>query len=106
MSTHEADLFDVAVDDEIKAHSGGKKRKAPSAGGRGEGGGGGAPNAKRQRKNDRYGFGGKKRNTKSGDAVSSGDLSAFRGTKGAPKGKAAKAQRPGKARRKAAAARR
>jgi rRNA-processing protein EBP2 len=53
---------------------------------------------KRQKKNDKFGFGGKKRFSKSGDAMSSGDLSGFSTRKMKEKvGGAAK--RPGKARR-------
>ncbi|KAK4150074.1 eukaryotic rRNA processing protein EBP2-domain-containing protein [Chaetomidium leptoderma] len=61
------DLFDVAVDNELK--SAGKKRSA--------GDHGGPPGAKRQKKDTKFGFGGKKRFIKSGDAMSSGDLSGF-----------------------------
>lgn len=62
--------------------------------------------AKRQKKDEKYGFGGKKRNAKSGDAISSGDLSGFnaKGMKAGGKGKVSKA-RPGKDRRKAMASR-
>ena len=88
-------MFDVAVDKEIKKHN---FRKA--SGGRGDG----APNRKRQKKDEKFGFGGKKKFAKSGDAVSSGDLSGFsvKGMKGAKGkgGKGTKANRPGKARRK------
>lgn len=61
------------------------------------------PNMKRQKKNEKYGFGGKKRHGKSGDAMSSGDLSGFdaKKMKAGGKGKVTKSQRPGKARRKA-----
>jgi len=100
----------VAVDREIGQHDSGKKARN-GAGGRRDG----APNAKRQKRDEKFGFGGKKRHAKSGDATSSGDLSGFsvnkmKGrTKGRPgrpgkAGKAGKAPRPGKARRKAAAA--
>ncbi len=51
---------------------------------------------KRQKKDEKFGFGGKKRFKKSGDAMSSGDLRGFSTKK--MKGGAAK-QRPGKARR-------
>lgn len=98
--THEtSDLFDVAVDNEL--------RSGPRSAGKGGAGGGrpdGAQNHKRHKKNEKYGFGGKKRHAKSGDATSSGDLSGFSvkrnrsGFKGA--GGAGK-NRPGKARRKA-----
>jgi rRNA-processing protein EBP2 len=68
--------------------------------------------AKRQRKDSKYGFGGKKRHSKSGDAVSSGDMTSFSSRKmkgkGGPGGGGggAKTQRPGKGRRKAAAGKR
>ncbi|EFY97612.1 eukaryotic rRNA processing protein [Metarhizium robertsii] len=95
MNTNEADLFDVSVDNELASHaqSMGSSRGGPS---------GKAANAKRQKKNEKYGFGGKKRHAKSGDAISSGDLSSFNtkkmkaGSRGKPK-----ASRPGKSRRKA-----
>ncbi|CAK7269664.1 rRNA-processing protein EBP2 [Sporothrix epigloea] len=113
-STHEADLFDVAVDKELGAGA----KKSAAKGGRA--GAPGAPNAKRQKKNDKYGFGGKKRHSKSGDAMSSGDLSGFnakkmkasggaRPVRGRPGQKSAGSRtpnRPGKSRRKAAAGRR
>ncbi|KAF6824545.1 rRNA processing protein [Colletotrichum plurivorum] len=95
LDTHEADLFDVAVDNEIKG-----SRNSKSAG-RGSGSG---VNAKRQKKNEKYGFGGKKRYAKSGDAISSGDLSGFNAKRmkgGVAKGRVTKTQRPGKNRRKA-----
>ncbi|PKS05237.1 hypothetical protein jhhlp_008608 [Lomentospora prolificans] len=103
--THEADeLFDVAVDNELRSH-GGKNFKSAGKGRRSDDR---VPNPKRQKKNEKYGFGGKKRHSKSGDAFSSADLSGFSvkknkaGFKGAGGGKA---QRPGKARRKAMAGR-
>lgn len=61
---------------------------------------------KRQKKDEKYGFGGKKRHAKSGDAASSGDLSGFnaKGMKAGGRGKITKA-RPGKDRRKAMSSR-
>ncbi|TDZ28289.1 rRNA-processing protein EBP2 [Colletotrichum spinosum] len=93
LDTQEGDLFDVAVDDEIKGH------RSNSAGH----GAGSGVNAKRAKKNEKYGFGGKKRYSKSGDAISSGDLSAFnpKRMKGTVAGRVNKSQRPGKDRRKA-----
>lgn len=90
-------MFDVSVEKEI----GGTKRSERSGPGRGNMAGGN----KRQKKNEKYGFGGKKRHGKSGDAVSSSDMSGFsaKGMKardGAKVGKVSKS-RPGKARRKA-----
>ncbi|KAM4055959.1 eukaryotic rRNA processing protein EBP2 domain-containing protein [Hirsutella rhossiliensis] len=95
-STNEADMFDVGVDHEIAKHSQRGPKGTPAG-------------SKRLKKNEKYGFGGKKRHAKSGDAVSSGDLSGFdakrmkaAGAKGrGGKGGKAAAARPGKARRKA-----
>ena len=111
-ATEADDLFDVAVDNELKAGKGGAagKKRSFSAGDHGP------ANPKRQKKDAKYGFGGKKRHSKSGDAVSSGDLSGFSARKmksgggrpgggGGPK-KPFKAPRPGKARRKAGAGKR
>jgi rRNA-processing protein EBP2 len=61
---------------------------------------------KRQKKNEKYGFGGKKRFAKSGDAISSGDMRKFSVTKmktgGGRKGggSSSSSKRPGKSRRK------
>jgi rRNA-processing protein EBP2 len=80
-NTNEADMFDVAVDDEIKdAKASRKDRQGPN---------------KRQKKDEKFGFGGKKRFKKSGDAMSSGDLKGF----SSKKMKGVVKQRPGKARR-------
>ncbi|ROT40878.1 Ebp2-domain-containing protein [Sodiomyces alkalinus F11] len=99
LDTHEGDIFDVAVDKELKGYN----PKSGSGRGRME------PNRKRQKKDEKYGFGGKKRNSKSNDAVSSGDLSGFNPKKmksvawgGVSKTKPT-ANRPGKNRRKAMA---
>ncbi|KAJ5152321.1 rRNA-processing protein and EBNA1-binding protein ebp2 [Penicillium capsulatum] len=78
------DLFDVAIEDSEKPDS--RKR------GRG---GDGAANPKRQKKDQKFGFGGKKRHAKSGDAASSGDLRNF----SAKKMKAGGSKRPGKSKR-------
>ncbi|CRK23782.1 hypothetical protein BN1723_013119, partial [Verticillium longisporum] len=96
LGTNEGDLFDVAVDNEIKGYGNSKT---------GAGRGRNEPNAKRQKKNDKYGFGGKKRHSKSGDAISSGDVSGFNNRRGSgvSKGRVTKSQRPGKNRRKAMA---
>jgi rRNA-processing protein EBP2 len=74
-------MFDVAVDDEIKDSNASRKDKP-------------GPN-KRQKKDEKFGFGGKKRFRKSGDAMSSGDLKGF----SSKKMKGGAKQRPGKARR-------
>ncbi|KAI1822878.1 eukaryotic rRNA processing protein EBP2-domain-containing protein [Xylaria intraflava] len=101
LDTNEADLFDVGVDNELNKY---KPQRGGERGGKGSGKAGG-PNAKRQKKNEKYGFGGRKKNAKSGDAASSGDLSGFnvKRMKGGAKGKAPKTARLGKSRRKAGA---
>ncbi len=101
----------MAVDNELKGVNGNSKKRSFSGGDHG-----GQPNHKRQKKDAKYGFGGKKRFSKSGDAESSGDLSGFSArrmkTGGKPGGrpggggKPGKAPRLGKARRKAGAAKR
>lgn len=62
-------------------------------------------NHKRQKKNEKYGFGGKKRHAKSGDAASSSDLSGFNAKKMKAGSRVSKPSRPGKSRRKAMASR-
>ncbi|KAI9158808.1 rRNA-processing protein EBP2 [Paramyrothecium foliicola] len=102
IGTNEADLFDVGVDSELAKHS------QRSGSGRGQmGASRGGQNVKRQKKNEKYGFGGKKRHSKSGDAASSGDLSGFNAKKMKTGGKSrvSKATRPGKSRRKAMSSR-
>lgn len=102
------DLFDVAVDNELKsAGGGGNNSKKRSAGDHGP------ASAKRQKKDSKYGFGGKKRFGKSGDAMSSGDLSSFSAKRmksgGGPGGGGAKKggkPRLGKSRRQAQAGKR
>lgn len=71
--TKEADLFDVGVDTELNKN-GKRGRGGEQQNGRGV-------NTKRQKKDTKYGFGGKKRNSKAGDAASSGDLSGFNARK-------------------------
>lgn len=70
--TKEADLFDVGVDTELNKNA--KRGRGGEQSGRGA-------NTKRQKKDTKYGFGGKKRNSKLGDAASSGDLSGFNARK-------------------------
>jgi rRNA-processing protein EBP2 len=74
------DMFDVAIDEASQPE---KKRTRD-----------GPRHSKRQKKDDKFGFGGKKRHAKSGDAASSGDLSKFSAKK--MKGGA---KRPGKSKR-------
>ncbi|KAI8951336.1 eukaryotic rRNA processing protein EBP2-domain-containing protein [Xylaria longipes] len=101
LGTHEADLFDVGVDNELNKYNKGSSQRG------GERSGGG-PGAKRQKKNEKFGFGGKKKHAKSGDATSSADLSGFsvKRMKGGAKGKMPKTARLGKSRRKAGAGKR
>src|SRR4051794_35435721 len=67
--TEDEELFDVSLEDVSKSDSrnGTDGRRQPGAG----------PTSKRQKKDQRFGFGGKKRFAKSGDAVSSGDIGGF-----------------------------
>ncbi|KAM3463569.1 hypothetical protein NHJ6243_003186 [Beauveria neobassiana] len=95
VGTKEGDLFDIAVDDEISKHSQWTSQR--SGAGRSSSG----PNTKRQKKNEKFGFGGKKKHSKSGDAMSSGDISGFNAKKMKAGSKKMKSSRPGKSRRKA-----
>ncbi|KAH8672773.1 eukaryotic rRNA processing protein EBP2-domain-containing protein [Tricladium varicosporioides] len=80
-ATNEADMFDVTLEEETFKSSR-KDRLGPN---------------KRQKKDEKFGHGGKKRFKKSGDAVSSGDLRGF----SSKKMKGGAKSRPGKARRAA-----
>jgi rRNA-processing protein EBP2 len=62
---NEVDLFDVALESETKRP---KQSRVEGKFGKPD------PNRKRQKKNEKYGFGGKKRHNKSGDAMSSADM--------------------------------
>jgi len=90
-ATEEADLFDVALDDTVSKPDSRRDLRRER----------GVSNNKRQKKNEKFGYGGKKRFSKSGDAFSSGDLTGFstRKMKGKAGGGGAAAKRPGKARR-------
>lgn len=104
MATHEADLFDVAVDKELSkpGRSGDKDKGKDSRSGSGRGALKGSQRNKRQKKDEKFGFGGKKRHAKSGDAMSSSDLSGFDPKRmKAGGGRVSKTSRPGKNRRKA-----
>lgn len=99
LDTNEADLFDVGVDNELNKAG---KRGRSEQGSR-------TPNHKRAKKDAKFGFGGKKRYSKSGTAESSGDVSGFSAKgmkgKGGPK-KIVKTARLGKAKRKTMAGKR
>ncbi|KFY07541.1 hypothetical protein V492_07055 [Pseudogymnoascus sp. VKM F-4246] len=85
-ATNESDMFDVALDEAASSKPEGRDRSEKRN--------------KRNKKDEKYGFGGKKRHAKSNDAHTTGDLTGFssRKMKGQSKPSAAKA-RPGKARR-------
>lgn len=87
-ATTEEDLFDIGLEDDSKSNSKGGPRRSKT----GEG-----PSLKRQKKDKKFGFGGKKRFGKSGDAASSGDMSSF----SVKKMKKGGSKRPGKSRRAA-----
>lgn len=86
---NEEDLFDVALEDATKADTVGRSARNAS---RGRG-----PPSKRQKKDQKFGFGGNKRFAKSGDAISSGDMRGFSAKK--MKGHKGGAKRLGKSRR-------
>ncbi|WPG99310.1 Hypothetical protein R9X50_00212300 [Acrodontium crateriforme] len=92
LTTNEEDMFDVALDDAADGEKAARRFKD------GRGGPEGGKGAKRQKKDAKFGFGGKKRFSKSNDAKSSGDVSGFSVKKMKGKGKS---QRPGKSRRAA-----
>ena len=85
---NEEDLFDVALEDASTADKAARSSRRE---------GKGTSRDKRQKKDAKFGFGGKKRFAKSGDAVSTGDLRGFssKKMKGVKKGP----QRLGKSRR-------
>jgi rRNA-processing protein EBP2 len=78
------DDFDVAVDEAVEDKKEKRKEKY-------------GPNARRQAKNKRYGFGGRKKFKKENDAASSADMSGF----SSKKMKAGAKTRPGKSKRAA-----
>lgn len=84
-------MFDIDVDSAPAKSRSGRER------------GGGAPNAKRQKKDSKFGYGGKKRFSKSGDAESSADMRGFSNAKmkGKGGGGGGAKKRPGKSRRAA-----
>ncbi|KAF2088027.1 eukaryotic rRNA processing [Saccharata proteae CBS 121410] len=95
-TTNESNLFDVALETAAETEA---KDKAARRSGSGKDSG--KPgNHKRQKKDEKFGFGGKKRFAKSNDAQSASDMSGYSVKKMKGGGGAAKS-RPGKARRKA-----
>lgn len=110
-------MFDVALEDAAESEKkdrrdrkdrrlaggrGGKDDRRASGGDRSRGGDADGPNRKRQKKDEKFGFGGKKRFSKSNDAQSAGEMKGYsvRKMKGGGKGKGGP-QRPGKSRRAA-----
>ena len=87
-NAQEEDLFDVALEDASKAD---RSTRA------GRNGRGGRTNSKRLKKDANFGYGGKKRFSKSGDAISSGDIRGFSSKK--MKGQKTATPRLGKSRR-------
>lgn len=92
LDTKESDMFDVALEDAAETAKKDKADRRAAGAGAGPGG-----NRKRQKKDEKFGFGGKKRFAKSNDAKSSGDMTGFSTKK--MKGKSGKAPRPGKSKR-------
>jgi rRNA-processing protein EBP2 len=82
MNENEPDMFDISLDNETK------RQRTASSGSKGTSQ---KSNFKRQSKNEKYGFGGKKRFSKSGDAISSAGIGL--------KGKLGAKKRLGKSRR-------
>ncbi|KAI4163466.1 MAG: hypothetical protein LQ342_002973 [Letrouitia transgressa] len=83
-TTQEDDMFDVAIEDAAKSSNHGTKPN-------------GHAQSKRRKKDSRFGFGGKKRYGKSGDAASTADMRGFSVSK--MKGQKKGIQRLGKGRR-------
>ncbi|KAI4717632.1 Ebp2-domain-containing protein [Aureobasidium sp. EXF-10727] len=90
-NANEDDMFDVALEDAAETEK--KDKAARKAGGASDRS---KNNFKRVKRDEKYGFGGKKRFSKSNDAKSSSDMSGY-SSKKMKGGK--KAQRPGKSRR-------
>ena len=82
----EEDLFDVALEDAAKEDRSAQDMR--------EGPGRGQPVRKKQKKDEKFGFGGKKRFAKSTDAASTGDMRGFSAKK-----MKSKKHRPGKSKR-------
>ena len=81
-------MFDVAIEDENETKFGPRRISSKP---------GESSHTKRRKKDQKFGFGGKKRFAKSGDATSSGDLSAFSNRK--MKSQGGPSRRLGKSRR-------
>ena len=90
-TAHEEDLFDVALEDAAKEDHRSSRAGRDAAAARGR------PQNKRQKKDEKFGYGGKKRFGKSTDAASTADMRGFSAKK--MKGKTAGTKRLGKSRR-------
>ncbi|KAI9774779.1 MAG: rRNA-processing protein and EBNA1-binding protein ebp2 [Geoglossum umbratile] len=86
--TNEDDLFDVALEDASRENKRDRASKSAIVG---------KASVKRQKRDQKFGFGGKKRFSKSGDAASSGDIKDFSVKR--MKGQRKAPQRLGKSRR-------
>lgn len=96
-NTNEDDIFDVAIEDAAVTERKDKEAKRQQRGKDGK------PSMKRHKRDEKFGFGGKKRFSKSNDAMSTADTRGFsaKGMKSSTFGGAKKggAKRPGKSRR-------
>ncbi|KAJ2298493.1 RRNA processing protein [Coemansia sp. RSA 2611] len=92
----DGDDFDIDIDSDGDADAGAGERSGP-----GKKGGRPTPNYKREKKNERFGFGGKKRGMKRNTAESASDISGFsvKRNKSASFGASKKGKRPGKSKR-------
>lgn len=86
-AANENDMFDIGLEEETEKPD---RRNRASKADREAGG----RNAKRQKKDDKFGYGGKKRFAKSNDAKSASDMRGF-----SQKKMKGKAPRPGKSKR-------
>lgn len=64
-------MFDIALEDAATTEKADRAARRQNKDTRGK------PNPKRQKRDEKYGFGGKKRHQKSGDAISSADMRGF-----------------------------
>lgn len=97
MNTNE-DAFDVALED--AAVTAKKDKAARRTGAKGASGANDAgPNRKRQKKDEKFGFGGKKRFAKSNDARSAGDVGGYSVKRMKAGGGKSGKPRPGKSKR-------
>ena len=94
MNANEDDMFDVALEDAAVTA---KKDKASRRAG--ANGPGARSTSKRQKKDERFGFGGKKRHAKSNDAQSAGDVRGYSVKKMKAGGAKGGKSRPGKSKR-------